>query len=144
MAAHHMLRIVACVFCDDPREAGEILLDDGRVMVVLHDDWAVRGHAMVVWKTHVENVSDLTVDEHAHFAAVHHRAERALLAVTGTDRAILLKLGIATPHLHLHIYPVRSALDRGAVMAIIDGRVRDELRGGERDAFIGDLRQRLA
>jgi diadenosine tetraphosphate (Ap4A) HIT family hydrolase len=143
MAAHHMLRPVTCVFCDDPNGAGEILLDDGRAMVVLHDDWAVLGHAMVIWKTHVENVSDLTFDEYAHFAALHHRAERALLAVTGADRAILLKLGIATPHLHLHIYPVSSALDRAAVMAIIDGRVRDELRGRERATFIEELRQRL-
>jgi diadenosine tetraphosphate (Ap4A) HIT family hydrolase len=131
---------MTCVFCNDPRAAGEVLFEDDRVLVILHEDWAVRGHAMVVWKAHVENVADLTVDEYAHFAAVHHRAERALLAATGTDRAILLKLGIATPHLHLHIYPVSAALERSAVMEIIDERVRDPFD----QTLIDELRERLA
>src|SRR5216684_2137212 len=111
---------MTCPCCNEPRAAGEVLLEDERVLVILHDDWAVRGHAMVVWKTHVENVADLTAGECAHFAAVHHRAERALLAATGADRAILLKLGIATPHLHLHLYPVSASLERGTVMEVID------------------------
>jgi len=129
-----------CVFCDDPRSAGELLFEDDRVLVILHNDWAVRGHAMVVWKAHVENVADLTVDEYVHFAAVHHRAERALLAATGAYRAILLKLGIATPHLHLHVYPVSASLERAAVMEIIDGRVRDTFD----QALLDELRERLA
>jgi diadenosine tetraphosphate (Ap4A) HIT family hydrolase len=131
---------VSCVFCNDPRAAGEMLFEDDRLLVILHDDWAVRGHAMVVWKAHIENVADLTVDEYAHFAAVHHRAERALLDATGVDRAILLKLGIATPHLHLHIYPVSAALDRAAVMKIVDGHKRDAFD----QTLIADLRERLA
>lgn len=134
---------MTCLFCNEPRTAGEVLFDDARVLVILHDDWAVRGHAMVVWKEHVENVADLTLDDYLHFAAVHHRAERALLAVTRADRAILLKLGIATPHLHLHIYPVSAALDRRQVMEIIDGRVRDAMDDRDRQAFVNELRERL-
>ena len=131
---------MSCVFCNDPRAAGEVLFEDDRVLVILHEDWAVRGHAMVVWKAHVENVADLTDGEHAHFSAVHHRAERALLAATRADRAILLKLGIVTPHLHLHIYPVSASLDRAAVMEIIDGHVRDAFD----QTLIDELRERLA
>jgi len=134
---------MTCLFCNEPRTAGEVLFDDARVLVILHDDWAVRGHAMVVWKEHVENVADLALDDYLHFAAVHHRAERALLAVTRADRAILLKLGIATPHLHLHIYPVSAALDRRQVMEIIDGRVRDAMDDRDRQAFVNELRERL-
>jgi diadenosine tetraphosphate (Ap4A) HIT family hydrolase len=127
---------MSCVFCDDPRTAGELLFEDDRVLVILHNDWAVRGHAMIVWKAHVENVADLTIDEYMHFAAVHHRVERALLAATGADRAILLKLGIATPHLHLHIYPVSASLERAAVMEVIDARVREPFD----QTLIDDLR----
>ena len=129
---------MSCVFCNDPRAAGEVLFEDDRVFVILHEDWAVRGHAMVVWKAHVENVADLTVDEYAHFASIHHRAERALLAATAADRAILLKLGIVTPHLHLHIYPVSASLDRAAVMEIIDARVREPFD----QTLIDELRER--
>jgi len=131
---------VTCVFCTDVRNAGEVLAEDDRLWVVLHDDWAVRGHAMVVWKKHVENVADLTIDEYVHFAVEYHRAERALLAATGADRAIILKLGIATPHLHVHIYPVAAALDRAAVMEIIDARVREPFD----EVFVAELRERLA
>ena len=112
-------------------------------MVLLHEDRAVRGHAMVVWKRHVENIADLTAAEAAELMRVYRAAERALLAATGADRAVMLKLGIQTPHLHLHIYPVSSALDRDEVMEIIDGRVRDSLSAEEEAAFINDLRERL-
>jgi diadenosine tetraphosphate (Ap4A) HIT family hydrolase len=108
---------MTCVFCDDVHRAGEVVAEDARLWVVLHDDWAVRGHTMIVWKRHVENVADLAPDDWLHFTAVHHRLERALLEATGAERAIILKLGIATPHLHVHIYPVAAALDRAAVMA---------------------------
>lgn len=131
---------MACVFCSDPRDAGEVVYEDFRVWVIVHEDWAVRGHAMVVWRKHVENAADLTLDDYVHFAAVHHRAERALLEVTKADRAILLKLGIATPHLHLHIYPVGAGLTREDVFEIIDGRVR----AGYDEGLVEELRERLA
>lgn len=81
---------------------------------------------MVVWKEHVENLADLSAPDAAHFMRVHQAAERALLDVTGAERAILMKLGIATPHLHMHIYPVSRALSRSDVMAIIDGLSRED------------------
>ena len=90
----------------------------------MHEDWAVRGHAMVISKRHVENLSDLPDSEH--FMEVYRNAERVLLRLTGAERAVMLKLGIMTPHLHLHLYPVRASLDRAAVMDIIEGRVRAE------------------
>lgn len=131
---------MTCVFCTDVRNAGEVVAEDDKLWIVLHHDWAVRGHAMVVWKKHVENVADLTLDEYVHFASAHHRVERALLAATGADRAIILKLGIATPHLHIHIYPVAAALDRAAVMEIIEARVRQPVE----ETFVAELRERLA
>jgi histidine triad (HIT) family protein len=138
MAGDYIQRM-ECVFCTDVTRSGDVVFEDQRTWVVLHDDWSVRGHAMVVWKLHVENFSDLTPEDAAHFARVHKRAERALLEVTGAERAILMKLGIATPHLHLHIYPVSATLDRNAVMRIINAETRET-----RDvAFIEDIRNHL-
>ena len=94
---------------------------------------------MVIWKEHVENISDLAINDLLYFAAVYGRTERALLAVTLAERAIMMKLGIATPHLHVHIYPLSSTLTRAEVMAIIDGRVHEQ-----RDpAFIEEVQSRL-
>jgi len=129
-----------CVFCIDVTRSGDVVFEDQRTWVVLHDDWSVRGHAMVVWKLHVENFSDLTPEDAAHFARVHRRAEKALLDVTKADRAILMKLGIATPHLHLHIYPIRASLDRDAVMRIINAETREK----RDDALIDAVRQAVS
>jgi hypothetical protein len=55
----------------------------------------------------------------------------------------MLKLGIITPHLHVHIYPVSATLDRARVMDIIEGRVREELSDSEREEFVLAVRARL-
>src|SRR2546430_2612231 len=128
-----------CVFCIDVRAAGEVIVEDDRLWIVLHDDWSVRGHAMVVWKKHVENISDLTAYDAVHFMTAYHRAERALLAATGAARAIIFKLGFAPPPPHSHFYPVSGTLDRVGVMGIIDAGVREP-----RDqALVEELRERL-
>lgn len=118
---------------------GEIVYEDERCAVLLHEDWAVRGHAMVVWRRHVENLSDLDEEERDHLMRVHARAERALLEIGRVERAIILKLGIQTPHLHLHIYPVSAMADRNEVMIIIDGKTRVN----RDDEFVRRVRERL-
>jgi diadenosine tetraphosphate (Ap4A) HIT family hydrolase len=128
-----------CVFCSDVTRSGDVIFEDQRTWVVLHEDWSVRGHAMVVWKLHVENLSDLTPDDGAHFSRVLRRAEETLLDTTKAGRAILMKLGIATPHLHVHIYPVSATLDRAAVMRIINAEVREPRDG----AFVEIIRKHL-
>lgn len=130
---------MVCTFCTDPLAAGELVFEDERVWVLLHPDWSPRGHAMVVAKRHVENASDLDEEEWLHLARVWHRAERVLLQATGAARAVILKLGIMTPHLHVHIYPVSAEATRDEVFAAIDGKIsepRDE-------TFVSDMRKAL-
>jgi diadenosine tetraphosphate (Ap4A) HIT family hydrolase len=113
-----------CAFCSDIHQSGEVIHESAHAWVVLHEDWAVPGHAMIVSRRHIENASDLTEHEWEHFGTVWRRAERALLAATGADRAIVMKLGLATPHLHVHIYPVSKTLTRDDVFAAIDAKTR--------------------
>jgi diadenosine tetraphosphate (Ap4A) HIT family hydrolase len=128
----------SCLFCGHLNSL-EVLFEDDRTAVVLHEDWAVRGHAMVIWKSHVENIAQLSEDALSHFASVYQRAERVLLDATRADRAIMLKLGIVTPHLHVHIYPVSAKLDRAAVMDIIDAKVRHP----RDEDFVRSIRKRF-
>lgn len=128
-----------CVFCTDVTRSGDVIFEDARAWVVLHEDGSPRGHAMVVSKRHVENVSDLDADEWTHLTRVWQHAERAILDATKKERAIIMKLGIATPHLHVHIYPMSATASRSEVFEAIDGR-RSEAKDA---AFIGELRQRL-
>lgn len=129
MGADYSDRSMACVFCTNLPSAGELVFENERAWVLLHPDWSPRGHAMVVAKTHRENASDLDESEWLELARVWHRAERVLLETTGAERAIILKLGIMTPHLHVHIYPMSASATREDVFDAFDGKkieVRDE------------------
>lgn len=128
---------MACLLCDDPESTGEIVYRDEHALVILHNDWSVRGHAMVVAREHVENIADLA--NPGAFFDVYRRTERALLDATGCERAIMLKLGIVVPHLHVHIYPMRASDDRAAVFAAIDGKTHSE----RDEAFVESLRLTL-
>jgi diadenosine tetraphosphate (Ap4A) HIT family hydrolase len=115
---------VSCVFCTDVTAAGEVLSEDRQTWVVLHP----QGQVMVVAKRHAENASDLDEGEWLHLTSVWHRAERDLREKTGSDRVIVMKLGIQTPHLHLHLYPFASSATREEVFDVIDGRAELALR----------------
>jgi diadenosine tetraphosphate (Ap4A) HIT family hydrolase len=54
----------------------------------------------------------------AHLARVWHRAERALKA----ERVMVMKLGIQTPHLHIHLFPFDATATREEVFAAFEGR----------------------
>jgi diadenosine tetraphosphate (Ap4A) HIT family hydrolase len=128
---------VNCALCEEP--PGDVVFEDEWARVILHEDWSPRGHAMVASRRHVENASDLDEEEFAHLARVWHRAERVLLDATRAERAIILKLGIMTPHLHLHIYPISSATTREEVFAAIDGKARTPREEG----FVKRVRHEL-
>ena len=132
-------RAMSCLFCKDLGAAGGLVFEDDRVWVLLHPDWSPRGHAMVVAKAHVENASDLDETTWLDLARVWHRAERVLLDAAGADRAIIFKLGILTPHLHVHIYPMPAQATREDVFDAIEGK-KSEPRD---DAFVREVRAAL-
>ena len=121
--------IMSCELCESIAQTGDVVFEDEHASVVLHNDWSVRGHAMIVAKRHVENPSDLDEDAWLHFARVWHRAERVLIELTNADRVIALKLGLKTPHLHVHLYPVSTGATREDVFSVINNQTqvsRDE------------------
>lgn len=73
---------------------------------------------MIVARRHVENVSDLEEEEWLHVARVWHRAERELNA----ERVIVLKLGVQTPHLHIHLHPFSRDTTRQEIFLTLAGR----------------------
>ena len=129
---------MSCALCGSP--GGDLVYEDEQTRVVLHEDGSPRGHAMVIAKRHVENASDLDEEQWLHLARVWQRAERALLDATGADRAIILKLGILTPHLHVHIYPVSSNATRAEVFDAFDGKARTK----RDEEFVEKVRKLLA
>ena len=104
-----------CVFCTDVTQAGEVLAEDEHSWTVRHP----QGQTMIVAKRHVQNVGDLDEDEWLHLARVWHRTERAM----GAERVMVMKLGIQTPHLHIHLFPFSEETTREEVLAAFEGRL---------------------
>jgi diadenosine tetraphosphate (Ap4A) HIT family hydrolase len=135
----------ACTLCGPfapGHPAGDVLFESAGATVILAADWSARGHAIVVAKRHVENVSSLSPDESRAFFETYRDAETILLQETGADRAIVMKLGLAVPHLHVHIYPVSRSLDRAQVFDILENR-RQSAEPRDRELFVAQLRQRF-
>lgn len=105
---------MSCVFCNDVRDAGTLLSEDDHAWVVRHP----QGQTMIVAKRHVENVSDLDEDEWLQVARTWHRAEKEMSA----ERVIVLKLGIQTPHLHIHLHPFPKSTSRQEIFLTLEGR----------------------
>lgn len=130
----------SCLLCGANRnKAGELVAGFGDWSLLLHPDSAVRGHAMLVAARHVENLADMTDSEIHQLGRVQKVCERALLDVTHTDRAILLKLGIQVPHFHLHIYPLTRTMTRDDVMRVINAEVSEVREVG----FAKAVRERI-
>ncbi|HUP61041.1 MAG TPA: HIT family protein [Thermoanaerobaculia bacterium] len=130
---------MTCAFCTDASSSGELVFEDAHAQVLLHNDWSVLGHTMIVARQHVENPSDLEDEAWTHIARIWRRAERVLRDLTKSERVIAMKLGIQTPHLHVHLYPVSGRATRRQIFAAIDGKTRIE-----RDPmFVEQLRELL-
>ena len=130
-----------CPLCEEnPDRALEFFRNEAAI-ARLSDEWAVRGHSVVVCRSHVENVSDLGDEELEGFFRAYRFAERALLDVVGAERVVSVKLGLAAPHLHIHLYPISRSTTRADVIDIIERRVRDEPTPSERDRLVRKLRE---
>jgi diadenosine tetraphosphate (Ap4A) HIT family hydrolase len=132
-----------CTLLEGPITDRDVVAGNEAAVAWLHESRAHRGHSVVVARRHVENLSDLSDEEASGFLALARRVEHAALAETGSARAILMKLGLVVPHLHLHIYPFSREASRETVMKVIDGDVTDTSTSDERTAFAGRMRTRL-
>ncbi len=132
--------MTGCVLCRPAHEHPNLVFASDAALVLLHEDWAVRGHLVVAARAHVENLSDLSDAEAAAFMAAYRNAERVVLEVTGAARAIIMKLGVQVPHVHLHLYPVSRNATRSGIMDAIEGRLGVE----KDDSLLAELRERFA
>jgi|GEM_PF-1286250 len=135
-----------CVFCKIAQhkiEASDIYYEDDEVMVMLDEDWAVKGHSLVIWKKHHINASDLTTEEFLKFSRVFHAAEKALLESTGKKRALTLKTGGLVSHFHFHIYPVDVDTDWQTIKDIFEKKTKYSPAAGEREALLQELRSAM-
>jgi histidine triad (HIT) family protein len=125
-----------CVFCRivEAKTHAHVVYEDERALAFLDIHPSAPGHTLIIPKTHVARVEDLTEeDARALFAALHKLVGRVQDAVGAPASTIGInngrESGQEVPHVHIHIIP-RRASDRGG---IIQGVARGGARPGEGD-----------
>lgn len=94
---------MTCELCTDV--GGELLWQDKVCRVVRVNDPDYPGFCRVIWKQHVQEMTDLIVDERLHLMAVTFAVEQAVRQVLSPHKINLASLGNVTPHLHWHVIP---------------------------------------
>ncbi len=136
-----------CVFCKLINEFNfpndDIIFEDKKVLVILDVDWAVKGHTLVIWKEHVENVSELSLNDYLYFSEIFHKTEKALSDILKVDKSIVLKSGILVSHFHFHIYPVKKDVKWDFIKDMFNKKTHYEASVNERDNLVKKLREKF-
>ena len=135
-----------CIFCKiiaEKKAAEDTIYEDAKVLVILDMDWAVKGHTLVIWKEHLENASELSVEDFKYFSGIFQRTEKALLNTLGADKSVVLKTGGLVSHFHFHIYPLKKETDWQTIKDIFDKKTRYEPKPREKKELITDLKNRF-
>ena len=94
---------MTCELCD--QIGGTLLWQDETCRVVQVADADYPGFCRVIWKDHVQEMTDLSVAERERLMAIVCAVETTIRATLHSDKINLACLGNMTPHLHWHIIP---------------------------------------
>lgn len=84
---------------------GRFVWADDRAVVLLTIAPITTGHALVVPREEIEQLTDAPDDLLAHLVSVAKQVGLAQRAAWAAPRAALLVAGFEVPHLHLHVLP---------------------------------------
>ncbi len=99
-----------CVFCliASGRLAAEIVLHDEHVVAFLDTRPVFKGHVLLIPRTHVATLPDLTDDLALPFVGAGRRLATAMVAGLGAHGSFVCANNVVSqsvPHLHLHVIP---------------------------------------
>lgn len=125
-----------CELCDSV--GGDLLWLNDRCRVVLINDVDYPGFCRVIWRDHIQEMSDLEFRERNEMMEIVFAVERALRHTMHPVKMNLASLGNLTPHLHWHVIP-RFAHDPHFPSPVWGARRRDAARPAN-SGLIGEVR----
>lgn len=131
-----------CIFCKFINKEvipQGIFYEDKNVVVMLDDDWIIKGHTLVISKKHVENLSELSPEEVTGFATICSKVEKLLLQELQVNKAVILKSGGLVPHFHFHIYPMLKETPWQTIQDMFNKRAIHTYSHEEQKQFINNL-----
>ncbi|MBO0901988.1 HIT family protein [Cellulomonas sp. zg-ZUI222] len=116
---------------------GRFVWADDRAVVLLTIAPITAGHALVVPRAEVEQLTDAPDDLLAHLSVVAKTVGLAQRAAWDAPRAALLVAGFEIPHLHLHVLPAwdESSLSFANARSDVPPAELDEAAERLRDAL---------
>ena len=90
---------------------GRFVYRDDSVVAFLTIEPFTPGHTLVVPVEEVDKWTDLSPELWAHLNEVAQKVGRAVMDVTGAERAAYMIAGFEVPHTHLHVIPLRDETD---------------------------------
>lgn len=91
-----------CELCD---LTGPVVWQNEKFSVIQVDDAAYPGFCRVIWRAHVREMSDLSMDDRLLLNEAVFRVEQAVREVMQPLKVNVASLGNVVPHLHWHIIP---------------------------------------
>ncbi|MGI4844069.1 MAG: HIT family protein [Janthinobacterium lividum] len=95
-------RQTGCELCD---LTGPVVWQNEKFSVIQVDDAAYPGFCRVIWRAHVREMSDLSMDDRLLLNEAVFRVEQAVREVMQPLKVNVASLGNVVPHLHWHIIP---------------------------------------
>ena len=92
-----------CVLCNS--DGGTLLWHNDTLRVIDACDAAYPAFTRVIWKSHVAEMTDLTVQQQQELMAIVLLVEKTQRDVLRPDKINLAAFGNMVPHLHWHIIP---------------------------------------
>ena len=131
-----------CAFC--ALSDAQVVYEDDRVIAFLDHAPLIKGHVLVMPRSHVETLDDLPTDlVEPLFSVVQRvsRAFRAAIEADGSFTAINTRISQSVPHVHVHVVPRRQGdgLFRAGMVWI-----RRRYRDGEAAQLAAVLREAIA
>ena len=111
-----------CPLCQSA--GGALLIERPRYRIIRAGEPGYPGFCRVIWREHVAEMSDLTLQSQQELMQAVFAVERALRGLYQPDKVNLASLGNVVPHLHWHVI-ARKKTDRHFPQPIWSAPQRD-------------------
>lgn len=135
-----------CVFCAIAagEHAADLVHEDERVLAILDHAPLIKGHVLVMPRSHIETLDDLPHDLIEPVFELVRRTSRAFPRVLGSDGSyagINTRVSQSVPHFHVHVVPRKQGdgLFRAGLVW-----VRRRYAAGEAAQLAARLREAIA
>ena len=90
---------------------GRFVYSDDEIVAFLTIEPMSQGHTLVVPRAEIDNWQDVEPATFARIMEVSQLIGKAVVQAFGAPRAGLLLAGLEVPHLHVHVFPLRTLTD---------------------------------